>query len=88
MPDFTITTKLMPQPIPAWHVLDHLGDIQGWSNGIGASKLMSDGPVGFGTTGWTSGSEGTVEIDRGDRQDARYSLNLGAQRAAVDERTG
>lgn len=50
MPDFTITRHIEAPIDTVWQVLDDFGDIQRWNDGVKASRLTSDGPVGAGST--------------------------------------
>lgn len=50
MAEFTITRHINAPIATVWEVIDDFGDIQRWNDGVKASALTSDGPVGQGST--------------------------------------
>lgn len=50
MTSFTITKPIEASADKVWAVLDDFGDIQRWNDGVKASALTSQGPVGKGAT--------------------------------------
>jgi carbon monoxide dehydrogenase subunit G len=45
------TTRLVPASVDAvWEVLADFGDISRWGTGVDQSNLLTEGPVGLGTT--------------------------------------
>lgn len=50
MIEFIITRHIDAPLETVWEVIDDFGDIQRWNDGVKASALTSDGPVGTGST--------------------------------------